>query len=158
MTVQGIRQGPLESNKNGNMDISLLEDIKKTIREEKMQCNFVADDQATQLIQNLAAKFSFDTNQLFIWSNKDVSEIYNYEEDPSSWEPLMQNLLTKFDDQLFLAVTDEEFFPWDVLNCSKDSFIKLLREQRYFEYFIFDFSFACVLFDTHDNSLILFED
>ncbi len=156
MLAPGIRQGHPENNEKVSMDKSLIEDIEKTISREKMQCNFIADDQAAQLIQTLAAKFSFDTNQLFMWSNRKFSEAHSYQGDPNRWEPLMEALLGKFNEQLFLVVTDEEYFPWNVLKCSKDACIKLLKAQRYFEYFIFDASMGFVLFDTHDNSFILF--
>ena len=143
-------------DENAHMDKNLIENIEKTISREKMECDFIADDQAAQLIQILAAKFSFDTNKLFMWSNRNFSEAHSYQEDPNNWEPVMQNLLDKFDAKLFLAVIDEEYFPWKVLKCSKHACIRLLKEQRYFEYFIFDASMRCVLFDIHDNSFMLF--
>ena len=139
------------------MDKNLIQDIEKAISQEKIQCNFIAADEAVKLTKTLIAKFSFDINQLFIWADKKISEVYSYQEDPNSWEQLMHVLLSKFDEQLFLAVTDEEYFPWNVLKCNKDTCIKLLKGQRYFEYFIFDASMGYVLFDTHDNSFLLFQ-
>ncbi len=138
------------------MDKTLIESIEETVSREKLQCDFITGDQAAELVKTLAIKFSFDLNRLFVWSNKDFGEVHSYKQDSNNWELLMQGLLNKFNAQLFVAITDEEFFPWNVLKCRKQDFIKLLKEQRYFEYFIFDASMSCVLFDTHDNSLILF--
>ncbi|HWK02140.1 MAG TPA: hypothetical protein VNS58_00815 [Puia sp.] len=135
---------------------SLTKDIEDAIGRETIDCDFIPDENGTQLIIRLAEKFSFEIKQLFMWANKNPAEVYDYQKTPNQWEHLLLRSLANFSDRIFLVVTNEDFFPWKVLDCKKDNCIKLLTELPYFEYFIFDDSMDYVLFDTHDNALILF--
>lgn len=67
----------------------------------------------------------------------------------------MDEFLLEFDRFVYLAITDDEFYPWPIIKfCSRD-IVSILESQQYFEFFIFDGSMNRILFDTHDNQLIL---
>ena len=140
--------------KSTTMNKTLLKDIQVEIDKIK-DCDFIPDEESARLILNLVDIFSFDIRQCWMWDNKRDAETYDYSD--SSWEPVLQGLLNKFDRMIFLVVTDDDFFPWTALRLKKDDCINLLGELPSFEYFIFDDAMKAVVFETHHNSFILFE-
>jgi hypothetical protein len=48
----------------------------------------------------------------------------------------------------------KEYYPWPVFHCANTMLLPLLTDLRFFEYFVFDESMNCVLFDTHHNELL----
>ena len=137
------------------MDESLLRNIQAVIG--KMEdCYFIPAERGEKLIQNVAEKFSLDIRQLFLWDNKNYSEIFDYSTS-DQWEPILRKLLARFNDRIFLVVSNEGLFPWKVLNFKASDCISLLTELPFFEYFLFDESMKNIIFDTHHNSLILFK-
>jgi hypothetical protein len=137
------------------MDKDLFKAISSAIN-GKEHCNFVSDEQATQLITDLATKFSFDLTRLFIWAKKDLHNIYEYDEDRQKWETTIRELTNRFDEDIFLCITSEEFYPWRVIKGRKPVIIEWLKELPHFEYFIFDATLQYVVFDTHDNFFVDF--
>lgn len=119
-------------------------------------CDFVPEEKATQLITDLAAKFSFDLTKLFIWAQKDLHNIYEYGDDRNQWETTIQDLSKRFDEEVFLCITNEEFYPWKVLKGKKPAVIALLTDLPKFEYFVFDATLQYIVFDTHDNFFVDF--
>jgi len=138
------------------MDKTLINQIESTIKEEKINGKWVPGTQGDLLVINLAKKFSFDLNKLFIWSQEGTSDYYDYEGEEFDWEKILSSLLDNFTQSIYICVTNEDLFPWQLLQCDKGDCIRLLTNLPFFEYFIFDSSMRCVLFDTHDNSIIVF--
>jgi hypothetical protein len=122
----------------------------------KQEVYFVSDEKAAQLTKDLAAKFSFDLSRLFIWANKDLHTVYEYGDDHEKWLTTITELIDRFDEEIFLAVTDEDFYPWKILTGNKQVILNLLQDLPPFEYFIFDASLQYVVFDTHDNFFVDF--
>ena len=91
----------------------------------------------------------------YLWEEAHVKEIKHYGVENAVWETQLSELLQNFDSKIYFVITDDEFYPWPVFDCKKDLFIVILKEQQYFEYFVFDASMKQVLFDTHENKLIL---
>lgn len=137
------------------MDKDLFKTISSAIV-DKEDCHFVSDERATQLITDLATKFSFDLTKLFIWTKKDLHNLYEYGDDREKWETLIRDLSSRFDEEVFLCITNEEFYPWKIIKGRKQVIIELLMELSWFEYFIFDATLQYVVFDTHDNFFVDF--
>jgi hypothetical protein len=58
-------------------------------------------------------------------------------------------------ESVFLIPTDDESPPWPVFVGNIDKIIDLLRNLRFFEYFLMDKNGIWAVFDTHDNSLVV---
>jgi hypothetical protein len=133
---------------------TLLKDIQIEIGKIN-DCDFLPDEESAKLILHIADLFSFDIRQRWMWDNKRGSEIYDCSDSP--WEPVLQRLLSGFDGMIFLTVTDDDFFPWKVLHLKKNDLVNLLLELPGFEYFLFDRTMKYVVFETHHNSFLVFE-
>jgi hypothetical protein len=137
------------------MKQDLLKSLQPAIN-DKEGCHFVSDEKAEQLITDLAAKFSFDLTKLFIWANKDLHNFYEYGEDQEKWKTIIHDLSKRFDEEIFLCITNEEFYPWKIIKGRKEVIVEWLPELPWFEYFIFDATLQYVVFDTHDNFFVDF--
>ena len=137
------------------MKQDLLKSLQPAIN-GKEGCYFVSDEKAEQLITDLAAKFSFDLSKLFIWANKDLHNFYEYGEDQEKWKTIIHDLSKRFDEEIFLCITNEEFYPWKIIKGKKKIIVEWLPELPWFEYFIFDATLQYVVFDTHDNFFVDF--
>ncbi|WP_089727412.1 DUF6756 family protein [Candidatus Thiosymbion oneisti] len=56
---------------------------------------------------------------------------------------------------VFLVPTDDENPPWPIFIGHIEKIIDLLRELRFFEYFITDKNNTWIVFDTHHNTLVV---
>jgi hypothetical protein len=137
------------------MDNDLQKEIQSVVVDGG-RGSYVSEEKAVQLIRDLAAQFSFDVTKLFIWANKNLHSIYEYGDDPEKWKETLRDLLDRFDEDIFIVVSNEVFYPWRILNCRKQGLPELLQELPSFEYFIFDSSLQYVVFDTHDNFFVDF--
>src|ERR1700719_3208935 len=109
------------------MDKDLFKAISSAIN-GKEDCYFVPDERATQLITDLTTKFSFDLSKLFIWAKKDLHNFYEYGDDREKWETIIRELSNRFDEEIFLCITNEEFYPWKIIKGRKQVIIGLLME------------------------------
>ena len=88
------------------------------------------------------------------WEQVEFENSVYYDYEGADWDKLMEFLLSDFQNKIYLAITDDEFYPWKLLECDKASVVHLLNQQQLFEFFIFDDSFDKIIFDTHENLLI----
>jgi hypothetical protein len=142
-----------------NLAVAMENDLTRKIQSAingKEDCYFISDEQATQLTTDLSAKFSFDLTKLFIWTKKDLHNFYEYGDDREKWATTIRELLNRFDEDIFLCITNEEFYPWKIIKGRKPVIIDLLQELPCFEYFIFDATLQYVVFDTHENFFVDF--
>jgi hypothetical protein len=135
------------------MDQDLITEIKNFIETENLDCVVVSEHETANLVENLAKHFGFDLSHRYLWEGVCMQERIAYND--YNWEKLMFKLFGKFQERVFLVVSDDDFYPWIIFNSKKELIINLLKAQRYFEYFIFDQSMSHVLFDTHDNQLLM---
>lgn len=56
--------------------------------------------------------------------------------------------------EVFLFLTGDDAPPWECVQGTPDSTIRLLRELPFMEFFFVDESLEWILFDTHHNSVI----
>lgn len=115
----------------------------------------VPAEEAHALITSMAGKYGIDLDTLFPWEKLE-GIVYPYG-DPSGWGLLLSSMLGVFSGDVWLAVTDEQHYPWPVVKLPAGEVQHLLLELPYFEYFVFDDAMERVVFDTHHNSLILCE-
>ncbi|WP_421797850.1 hypothetical protein [Haliscomenobacter sp.] len=134
----------------------LIEQIDKTIIQNGLNLFKLTQDNTSLLLEQLRVAFNLNFNQLFLWETKvEKSSSWEYGDD---WDSIFSKLLNQyFPSSVYLVVTDDEFYPWVVNAGDKVSVIALLYQQQFFEYFIFDDLIEKILFDTHHNNLVLFE-
>ena len=151
MTGLGILQ---DHQENYDMDNELIIEINKFIKTKKIDCYSVRESSSKTMLEDLASIFSFDLSNKYLWEDAYIKEKIAYT-DSSEWEVSLSALLKKFSERIYLVVTDDNFYPWTIFDCEVESIIYILKEQQYFEFFVFDESMKYILFDTHANELLL---
>jgi hypothetical protein len=129
---------------------SLIESAKSEIKNLKLSIVSIEDSEAAYFYDVLKHKFRLDYNSLFIWSELNRFSDFSYGESVN-WGTLIQELMNDFNTDIFLCITNEEFYPWPVLKGKKGEIVELIGSLPFFEYFVFDSNFDELLFDTHDN-------
>jgi len=152
--VQDIHQDQKDNRKMKN---NLIDSIESYIKLKKIPCSRLADNDAKMLIEKLVNHHSLDLSRLYLWEDIIPKASFFYGDNSSLWEDRFYSFLQDYDNEIYLSVTDDEFYPWEIFKCEKKTIIGLLNEQQYFEFFIFDISLKQILFDTHHNELILLE-
>lgn len=69
---------------------------------------------------------------------------------------MLRQIVPDLSEPPLLFVTDDEPPPWPCVVAPIPVLVDMLREQRFFEYFIVDPRFQWVIFDTHHNALVGF--
>ena len=59
---------------------------------------------------------------------------------------------------VYLIVTDDEYGPWPVFQGCRVDIMRLIYEQRFFEYILSDEELKWAVFDTHHNRLFVVGD
>lgn len=118
----------------------------------------VAADAANDLLDKVARIHVSDACTRYWWSSlKHQAEATEYGSDTASWRHAFDRHVQKMggeEDELLLAITDDEDRPWPVIAVAKDRLLNLLLELPFFEYFVFEKSCNHVVFDTHHNTLV----
>jgi hypothetical protein len=112
---------------------------------------------AVNLLEQLAAAHVEDSQALHWWASLRLSaSIVDYGDDSSVWASTLESVLNGLaGDEVYLAVTDDEFGPWPILAVEKNQLVRLLGELSFFEYFVFQKDGRQVMFDTHHNRLVV---
>lgn len=133
----------------------LYNEILKTVNENKISASFIEPEEANRMIKGLFRIFNLDVNQLFVWEDFKGHIVFNKYGDKSKiWNASLDKFIFDFQNDIFVAVTNEEYYPWPILSCKKADIVSILNEQSYFEYFIFDSKMDKIIFDTHHNTLM----
>lgn len=129
--------------------------IGKEIEKLDFGYHNIESEIAEQFVLDIVQKFKLNKNLVHIWDDNslNIHTVISYGED--QWELELSKQLGVFEDNIFLVVTNDDPYPWDVYSGQKENLIILLNELPFFEYFIFDINFDRLLFDTHSNSLVL---
>lgn len=138
------------------MDIELLQSLEG-LAAAMEDTKLLMSDQAEQLCLRIANHFGFPYTSLWWWEHlpKDAKAFsYNGTE---GLDQLLEMLPDASMPALMFA-TDDEPAPWPCVSGSCDSLVRIIREQRFFEYFIVDPQLKWIVFDTHHNVLIAFGD
>ncbi len=134
--------------------VNLVEEIQEIIEVEGYDFQKLNELEAIQLLEEIRNRFNFDYNKLFIWDQ--VFENYILQDyDSDTWGEFLENKLKFFNKKIYLVISNENYYPWDIFFGLTDELKSLLDELSPFEYFVFDETFSCVLFDNHHDDLIL---
>jgi len=68
---------------------------------------------------------------------------------------IVLKIISETSDRLILFVTDDSCAPWMCVSGTASGLVDMLREQRFFEYFIVNSTMDWILFDTHHNSIVI---
>ena len=128
-------------------------DIIKYCEVNGLTFTLLSEIYSQNLLTELKDKFDFSYDKKFIWEGLKSSP-FKIIEYGDKWEYFLSIFLQEFCDKIFLVITNEEFYPWMILEGNSNELIQLLKEHPFFEYFIFDRSKDYVLFDTHHNEFI----
>jgi hypothetical protein len=136
------------------MDQELLNNIAALL-EDVPSARVLAPSEVDGLLDRLASAYGLEVQELFPWDLAGAHAVYAYDL-PSSWELLFPPLLDQLQDEVYLAVTNEEGYPWVVVAMPSAYVVELLLELPYFEYFIFDEGMDRVVLDTRQEMLVVF--
>lgn len=134
------------------IDSELLGDIRKVILEIGGVYELPGDEAET-FCQRLASRYVGDRKQRWWWATlAQPSCVLRYGDRDGL--AMLYNLLAS-KPVIYLGVTDDEEGPWPVIVGDSRTICALLREVRFFEYFVADPDFNWVVFDTHHNELVV---
>jgi hypothetical protein len=136
------------------MDESLINKIYEFAKTKDNDCSRLGIQEASSIIKNAVAVFGFDLNNRYVWEGICIEQMIEYKNNHIKWEQELTLALDKFDNQIYLVITNDEFFPWPILAFNKTYLIEILQEHQFFEYFILDKRMKDTLFDTHHNQLM----
>jgi hypothetical protein len=130
----------------------LIDDIIYIIKSKNMNFHLLGEKEALILFDKLKEKYEFDYSILYLWEkNYFEKTTVEYE---NKWEEYLERDLIIFTDTIYIVVSDDNYYPWNMLQGRKTELLSLLKELRFFEYFIFDSRMKMVLFDTHHNTFV----
>jgi len=133
------------------MDKKLLCDFESELK-TKPQITKLDDSELDIIQKNINTEFKIDLNRTWCWESLgDDHQVMNYGEEDGLEK--IKGLLKKNLD-IKIVVTDEDVPPWFGFKGSLVELLDVIRELRYFEFFIIDETFTWIIFDTHHNSLV----
>ncbi len=114
-------------------------------------------EEAIRLLDRVATIHGVDEQSRYWWQSACATERIDYGQSIEKWkEELIRILDSMGEGAVYLAVTDDESFPWPVLLISSPtSLVDILAEVSYFEYFIFSMDCSSLMFDTSHNMLLV---
>ncbi len=111
------------------------------------------DDAADMYVSELAKRFVDDGGATWWWESlRPPTKRLNYGH--SDGLSMLVNLIDSESD-VIMVVTDDAPPPWHVYLARPQKLVALLRECRFFEYFVAATDRRWIIFDTHQNDLIL---
>lgn len=127
-----------------------MKKINEIVRNSPYGIKLLSIEEANLYNEKIKTSFSLNYQKLFIWDEiKKMSELIPYTN--SNWNELALVNFNRLKKDIFLVVSDEEYFPWQIINGSTNSILEFIIEQPFFEYFVFDQNLEILIFDTHDN-------
>lgn len=114
------------------------------------------DEEADEFLKRISDRFGFDASRTWWWEGA-VGTESPYEDPANAVDKLGDVLRAAPDAKFYLAVTDDEPAPWPVIYGGWKELSKIIREERLFEFFIFDETMDRVVFDTHMTRLVVVE-
>ena len=134
------------------MDVELLQSIEHYIAQHP-GLRLVATEEGDHLCKQVAARFNFPEGRNWWWDSLPQGTFSCAYSGDESFDKLRE-LLPNGSVPMFMFVTDDEPPPWQGIAGGKDDLIELLREQRFFEYWIAGGEGRWIVFDTHHNTLL----
>lgn len=136
------------------MSDQLISNIIQHIQSKNLPCSKLSKPESVGLIQRVAIQFRLDLSSLYVWEGIKAERVVSYGDSIDEWEKSISLFLRNFAVEIYLVVTDDEFYPWTIFKCNKECIVRLLSDLQFFEFFIFDDLMCHILFDNHENKLI----
>lgn len=134
------------------VDPDLIAEIRARLTEFQ-DVQELPEHAARLVIDGVAKDHIIDRDRTWWWTSlKDPSEVITYGE--SDGLLLLASTVPGHNVGV-LVVTDDEPPPWPAFQGPVQSLLAVLRGLRFCEYFIADPDGRWVVFDTHDNSLVV---
>jgi hypothetical protein len=114
-------------------------------------------EETNSLRVTIARRFGFELEQIWWWEHVPREHVCVSYTNQDGLD-FLASTLSATTDPLLLFVTDDNPAPWMCISGDGNSLIEMLREQRFFEYFIVNRDLGWVLFDTHQNAMMLVGD
>ena len=131
---------------------SLLEELSEVSNRIGGVAPLPEESRAREL-QKISDIYVTDSTSRWWWKHlSQKSKQISYDEN-DDFSTLLSLVNTQ--DGCFLVVTDDELPPWPIYSGDIGSIAKVLRECRYFEYFLVSENYEWIVFDTHMNELIV---
>ena len=108
---------------------SFIESVRSEIESLNLSIVSIEDNEAACFYDVLKHKFRLDYTSLFVWSELNRFSDFSYGESVN-WEVLIQELMNDFNSELFLCITNEEFYPWPILKGKKGEIVELIGSCR----------------------------
>jgi hypothetical protein len=134
------------------VDNDLLEELEAAVRSVG-GVNSLPEREAADCIRKLASSFVADSNSNWWWESltKPSKRIAYGSMDGVS----ILATLVEPKSEVILVATDDSFPPWPVYRGCVGCVIAVLRECRFFEYFVAARDESWIVFDTHMNELVV---
>jgi len=137
---------------------SMDDELVKSIRDYVFASREVMaldDDKAEKLRLLVADRFNLPRNHVWWWESLPKAAVcLSYGGGDEGLERLSTVLPAGASLRLF--ATDDSLPPWPCVCGTSTALIDMLREQRFFEYFIVDPELNWIVFDTHHNVLMAY--
>lgn len=117
-----------------NMKNDLITTITSFTHSNDIRCTLLQEKDANLLVKNLANSFHLDLSQRYLWQGVEAAAM-SYSEDATVWMSLLLEQLDEFQEQIYLVVTDDEFYPWPVLNCFKGIYQEFCHHNNFSSFF-----------------------
>lgn len=98
-------------------------------------------------------RFNLPENHSWWWQCLKEARSFSYTDGDAGLN-LLKNTVPDKAQVVWLFVTDDELPPWYCISGTIDYLVEMLREHRFFEYFVADPDVSWVVFDTHHNELV----
>ena len=108
--------------------------------------------EAAEVAEHVRRRFVSEGERVWWWESLNSESVTVPYGDADGLEWLAK--LVPSGEVVRLVVTDDEVGPWPVFEGEAQGMWQLLRELRYFEYFVTSARFDWVVFDTHHNALV----
>ena len=114
---------------------------------------WLGDDEAESLRVRVAARFGWVEGRLWGWEAR-PAHATSISYGGTDGVARLEELLPASSAPLYLFVTDDEAPPWPCVCAPKSVLAELVREHRFFEYFVVDAALEQIVFDTHHDTLV----
>jgi hypothetical protein len=138
------------------MDAELLKSLSD-YTQENSRVTVLPADETSELATQVARHFGFSMNGRWWWEElpKAGATSISYTSGEDGLGALLK-VIPEASQHVLLFVTDDEPPPWPCIGGAVGPLVAMLRQQRFFEYFIVDSTMQWIVFDTHHNQLIVF--
>ena len=137
------------------LDAELIAEVRSTVRDFP-DVRELPQHEASEVIHEAGKRHIVDVDRVWWWTSL-RGECPSLSHEGSDGLEVLGSLLP-LDAIAYLVITDDEPPPWLVLRGRSSELLAVLRDLRFCEYFIVSSEYDWIVFDTHDNTLVVAGD